>query len=167
MNPKVHLVRKYKEIEKRSIRLFKNKFTIKDEDVIYDAITSIFLQYCKNKVKVNNFNKWLNGAIFNHYYLYLNKKNRNRVFYFDEFINSPTYEDYPDLKIDIELMKKEILKLNSPYKEIITYRLIEDLSYKEISDKLKMKEGTIRNYYSRTIQKISSLIVTMLIYLEI
>lgn len=153
----------YLDIKEKCEKVFKGKYNIYDEDVIYDTMTSIILQYKKNSEHIKNFNAWVHGAIHFHYCTYLTNKNRNKVFTYESLIleKATGYNSYPESKIDLDTAKKEIHNLGSPSSEIVELRLIDGFSHKEIAEKLGLKEPTVRQHYSRSLKKIASLLKSL------
>ena len=146
---------------------FKHKYNIRDEDIIYDAMASIILQYTKNKVEIRNFRSWLYGAIHHHYSTFVRNKKKESIFVFDELIIETAQDgDYPETFIDIEYVKSVINGLDTPFKEILKLRLIEHRTHKEIANILKLNQSTVRKYYSRAVERLTKKIkinVTLLI----
>lgn len=153
----------YLEIKNKCEKVFKGKYRIYDEDVIYDTMTSIILQYKKNSVNIRNFNAWIHGAIHFHYCTYLTNKNRNKVFTYENLIveENSGYDTFPESKIDLDTVKKEIDALNYPNGEILDMRLFQGLSHREIAEKLDIKEATVRKHYSRSIKKLTAIFKIM------
>ena len=151
----------YIEIKEKCERVFRGKYGIFDEDVIYDTMVSIIFQYKKNKDQIRNLNAWLMGAIHHHYCSYISQKTRERsTFQYDYFIEEKQVEDgdFAENKIDAALVKAEIGHLDPPYCDIMRMRLLEGYSHKEIAEELEIRESTIRKYYSRSLKKITSLL---------
>lgn len=151
----------YIEIKEKCERVFRGKYGVFDEDVIYDTMVSIIFQYKKNKEQIRNLNAWLLGAIHHHYCSYISAKTRERnTFHYDYFIEEKQVAggEFAENRIDASLVKSEIGQLDSPYKEIMEMRLIQGYSHKEIAEKLDIREPTIRKYYSRSLKKILSLL---------
>lgn len=151
----------YKKIKEKCERVFKGKYGIFDEDVIYDTMVSIIFQYQKNRTEIRNLNAWLLGAIHHHYCSYIAAKTRERnTFNYDYFLaekENPD-SDFAENRIDAEIAMSEIEQLEPPYREIVKMRLISGFSHKEIADELEIKESTVRKYYSRSIKKIVNIL---------
>jgi RNA polymerase sigma-70 factor (ECF subfamily) len=155
------------EIKEACEITFKHKYNIKDEDVIYDAMASIILQFYKNQTTILNFRSWLFGAIHHHFSSFVRNKKKESIFVFDEFILE-SYEsaEYPETCVDIEFVKIKIEELDTPFKEILHLRLLENRTHKEIAEHLDLNPASVRKYYSRAIERISKKIklsVTLLV----
>lgn len=147
----------YIKIKEKCEKVFKGKYGIFDEDVIYDTMASIIFQYQKNKDQIRNLNAWLLGAIHHHYCSYVTNKTRERkTFQYDYFLQEKENQegDFAENRIDAEIVMEEIEQLEEPYKNILKLRLVEGFSHKEIADELEIKESTVRKYYSRSVRKI-------------
>lgn len=53
-----------------------------------------------------------------------------------------------------EVLKKEIERLDHPYRTILTLFHLDELSYNEIGDVLRMPEGTVKSYLFRARRKL-------------
>lgn len=151
----------YIKIKEKCERVFKGKYGIFDEDVIYDTMVSIIFQYKKNKDQIRNLNAWLLGAIHHHYCSYITNKTRERnTFQYDYFLQEKENPggNFAENKIDAEIVMSEIEQLEDPYRDIVKLRLIEGFSHKEIAEELEIKESTVRKYYSRSIKKIMNVL---------
>ncbi|MGB3466706.1 MAG: RNA polymerase sigma factor [Cyclobacteriaceae bacterium] len=151
----------YQKIKEKCEKVFKGKYGIFDEDVIYDTMASIIFQYQKNRTEIRNLNAWLLGAIHHHYCSYVANKTRERnTFHYDNFLSDQEHPDgdFAENKIDADIALSEIEQLEEPYRGIVKLRLIEGFSHKEIADEMDIKESTVRKYYSRSIKKIVSIL---------
>lgn len=143
-------------IKSKCEQVFKGRYQIYDDDIIYDSMLSICLQYNKSKDRIENFNAWLNGAIHHHFCSYITKKEKEKLDLIDtsetELISEPEDEF---TKLKQQEIFHEITKLSSPVKEILEMKIYQNKSYSEISGSLEIKEATIRKHVSRGIQTIS------------
>ncbi len=146
----------YMKIKETCEKVFRGKYRIFDEDVIYDTMTSIIIQYKKNSTHIRSLDAWLYGAIHHHYCTYVKVKNKKKMFTYDSFIVSETngYETFPESKLDVDSLKSIIAELEEPYSKILELRIFEGFSHKEIAKKLEIKEATVRKYYSRSLKKV-------------
>jgi RNA polymerase sigma-70 factor, ECF subfamily len=147
---------KYLIIKKKCEQIFKSKYSIFDEDIISEAMTSIILQYFKNKERINHFDSWLYAAIHFNYCSYIRKKKNDKIIILDNIIIEDIgSEMFPETKIDMPSVREIISKLDSPYKEIVELKIFGGLKHQEISERLNLKLLTVRKYYRRAIEKIS------------
>lgn len=147
-NPHIH-------IKNACEKVFVSRYQIRDEDVIYNAMASIIESYERGSTSIKNFEAWVIGAIHHSYCDYVFKKNRNKMFVsYDGVVENMSDEKGYDGNYDLELIKSEIDRLDSPYLEIARKKLIEGKSHKEIAKEMNMNEATIRKYYSRSLPKL-------------
>lgn len=66
--------------------------------------------------------------------------------------------DKIDLKIQIENVKKAILKLKADYQDIIIMRFVDDLSIKEIAQVLQKSEGAVKLMQHRAIKALRQIL---------
>jgi len=143
-------------IKRKCEQVFKARYHIYDDDVIYDSMLSICLQYQRSQKKIKSFNAWLNGAIHHHFCAFLEKQERLKI-ELDDVHNFPIEDTMIDeiSQLQKDEIYNEIRKLSSPAKEILEMKIYNEFGYKEISERMKMKESAIRKVVSRAIQKIS------------
>ena len=146
----------YLKIRETCEKVFRGKYRIFDEDVIYDTMTSIIMQYKKNSAQIRNLDAWLFGAIHHHYCTYVNDKKKKKMFTYDSFIVGETsgYETFPESKLDLDTIKATIKSLDEPYRSILDLRIFGGFTHKEIAKKLEINEATVRKYYSRSLKKV-------------
>ena len=140
-------------IKEKCEKVFRGKYRIFDEDIKYNAMADICIQYTRKKSGIENLNAWLNGAIHYHYCDFLTalKKNKENVSLDLVSEASQGYSINMLNSVEVEELKSEILNLDYPYNKIMYYRVFEDMSHQEISEKLGIKLLTVRKYYSRTV----------------
>jgi RNA polymerase sigma-70 factor (ECF subfamily) len=155
----------YSLIKEKCEKVFKAKYQIFDEDVIYDCMLSIILQYQTNKDHIDNLTAYLNGAIHHQFCLYLRRKNKQKYVLFEEAMsetesfldNDIETENKEDKQLKISKLKDKMVDLKPPQSDIIQMRFFDNLSYTEISEKLKLTEVNIRKHYSRALKKLSEI----------
>ena len=119
-------------------------------------MTSIILQYYKNKDRINHFDSWLFSAIHFSYCSFIRKKKNDKIVILDHIIlEDISTETFPETKVDLNFVKDLITKLDSPYKEIVELKIFGNLKHREIADRLNLKLLTVRKYYRRAIEKLS------------
>ena len=140
------------------------------EDVVQIVFMKIF-QMDKNKLPITNESSWLYSLTKNETLNYLrNKKqevNLDEIYYITE-------EDKELNKIiDEDNYNRIIAKLNKQEREIISLKILSNMSFKEISLLLDMPMGTVQwKYYTSLytlrllLGNISMVIIGMLIYIK-
>ena len=140
------------------------------EDIVQFVFMKIF-QMDKNKLPTTNESPWLYSLTKNETLNYLrNKKqevNLDEIYYITE-------EDKELNKIiDEDNYNRIIAKLNKQEREIISLKILSNMSFKEISSLLDMPMGTVQwKYYTSLytlrllLGNISMVIIGMLIYIK-
>lgn len=126
------------------------------EDICQDVFVKVFqnLQNFQFQCKIST---WLAKIAYNTCYNYLEKK---RIPLFDDetpvsksfdAIPSAIYSpiDYIEKQEQNVLLHREIDKLKPVYRTIITLYHLNELSYNEIGDIMKLPEGTVKSYLFR------------------
>ncbi len=153
------LVKKY---QKRMFNIAYRMISNYDDacEVVQDAFVSVYKSIHNFKEKAR-FSTWLCTIVMN---LSRNRMKQLQVqSYREEFsIDDPVYTDDSMMKVEpvsgepsiLEKLEREdiqqkiqecISSLDSEYKEVIILRDIQDFSYYEISDMLKIPEGTVKS----------------------
>lgn len=153
------LVKKY---QKRMFNIAYRMISNYDDacEVVQDAFVSVYKSIHNFKEKAR-FSTWLCTIVMN---LSRNRLKQLQVqSYREEFsIDDPVYTDASMMKVEsvsgepsiLEKLEREdiqqkiqecISSLDSEYKEVIILRDIQDFSYYEISDMLKIPEGTVKS----------------------
>ena len=140
------------------------------EDIVQIVFIKLF-QMDKNKLPTTNESTWLYSLTKNETLNYLrNKKqevNLDEIYYITE-------EDKELNKIiDEDNYNRIIAKLNKQEREIISLKILSNMSFKEISSLLDMPMGTVQwKYYTSLytlrllLGNISMVIIGMLIYIK-
>jgi len=142
--------------ERYSSRLFNLLYRMTNhyEDT-NDLLQEVFIRVYRNKhkcFKMKNFKGWIYTVALNiaRDYIRVNKR-RNEVVLDERKGN--TEENEPLRKSEGAEIKRKILsalkKLNIKYRAVFTLRDIEGLSYQEISEALKIEEGTVKSRLNR------------------
>lgn len=140
------------------------------EDIVQIVFMKIF-QMDKNKLPTTNESTWLYSLTKNETLNYLRKKkqevNLDKIYYITE-------EDKElNTIIDDDNYNRIISKLNKQEREIISLKILSNMSFKEISLLLDMPMGTVQwKYYTSLyalrllLGNISMVIIGMLIYIK-
>jgi RNA polymerase sigma-70 factor (ECF subfamily) len=145
-------------------------------EVAKDLTSETFFQALKNlhryKPRVGaSFKSWLFAiavAQIGNYY-----RSRSRVLEIttdeapeiigqDEFRPDVAYrmgEDAQELKGQIELLRRMMVKLNQRQQDILTLRFFSHMSVPDIASTLRMKEGTIKSHIHRALKKLQVLML--------
>ncbi len=110
-------------VQETFIRVFNKIDTFKEKSGLYTWIYAIALNLSRDRIRMK----------------------QDMLELRDEWIGNDDVESQIEMKIDRELLRKEIFAMNSLYREILVLFYFEELSIKEISNLLKEKEGTIKS----------------------
>ncbi len=119
------------------------------EEVLQDTFCNIFRKIKQFNYELGTFESWSYKIAINQSLMCLRKKKKLNVVDYD-FSRVDTHIQNEGLEnLHFEELLKKIDLLDEKYKTIILLRLIEGYEYKEISEKLNIKEVTIRKMFSR------------------
>ena len=134
------------------------------EDVVQEAYLRAFRSF--DGFRGSNGRAWLLTIVRNTSYTLLR---RNRAVdittTFDEEVHAAGHESVSPAMIlehaeDADLMRNAIDRLPTEFREILTLRHQEDLSYKEIGDILKIPTGTVMSRLARARARLKKYLTT-------
>jgi RNA polymerase sigma-70 factor (ECF subfamily) len=138
------------------------KWLLRNEQDAQDVVQEAFLRAFKSfgGFHGSNGRAWLLTIVRNTSYTLL-KKNRTAdlTTTFDEEIHTPGHEFVSPAMIlerieDAELIREAMDELPAEFREILTLRHQEDLSYKEIADVAQIPPGTVMSRLARARAKL-------------
>lgn len=142
----------YELINTYGDRLLRTCFLMtKDEKLAEDIVQETFIRvfrYIKGFKGHSSLYTWIYRISQN----VLKDKMKSKVIevpYEDYHMDKDNPEDLTLVKIDRQILRKELEGLNFIYKQVLVLFYFEDRSIKEISAILEEKEGTIRSKLSR------------------
>jgi RNA polymerase sigma-70 factor (ECF subfamily) len=136
--------------EKKLLRYGK-KF-LSDPENLTDLMQDIFVKVYENLQDFDpsrSFSSWIYRIAHNTFVNALKKQQGGRLVFidFDTFAAHPVYEDpletEKEEKETQKMIREDLEKIDSKYKEVIILHYFEELSYKEISDVLRIPIGTV------------------------
>lgn len=136
--------------EKKLFR-YGRKF-LSNKDNIEDVVQEVFIktyQNIKSFDTTQKFSPWIYRIAHNTFINMMKKGFRNplTMFDFDTLVAHPIYEDPTQKEEEYQNIKKMLdiglEKLSANYKEILILYFLEEQSYKEISDILRVPIGTV------------------------
>lgn len=114
-------------VQETFIKVFKKINTFREDSEFYTWVYKIALNLSKDKLR----------------------RRKDYIELHDEFAGQEDLNFEIEKSIDRELLKNELNKINSIYKEILVLFYFEEFSIKEISRLLSEKEGTVKSRLSR------------------
>jgi RNA polymerase sigma-70 factor (ECF subfamily) len=127
-----------------------------------DVLQEIFIKVFRNLNDYDadlKFSSWLYRIAHNETISFLRKKDvRPRVLnlstedvdeFFDQLADDTDSAELAHQRDDARIMRDFLSRLDPKYKEVLVLRFLEEKSYTEISDILKMPEGTVATLINR------------------
>ena len=144
------------------------RWLLRNEQDAQDVVQEAYLRAFKSFAgfRGSNGRAWLLTIVRNTSYTLL-KKNRavDLTTTFEEDIHAPSQESASPATIlehaeDAELMRNAMEKLPAEFREILSLRHQEDLSYKELGEILKIPTGTVMSRLARARAKLKEYLTT-------
>lgn len=140
---------------------------VKNTDVADDITSETFVKAFMNIEKyVNNisFSMWLKTIANNNSIDFIRNsvKRKNDVYVDDSELTEIPYSDYSNPEKNLiakevsEKIESELNKLENRGGEALRLRLVDELSYKEIAEKLDLNIGTIKHYIFKCKKKLKT-----------
>lgn len=122
------------------------------EDIVQEAYLRAFKAY--HGFRGGDARPWLLRIVRNVYYTWVQQNPTGRVVEFDEDLVGvdPYFTNAEELAVQNSngaLLAKALEELPTRYREILTLRELEGMSYKEISTVLELPTGTVMSTLSR------------------
>jgi RNA polymerase sigma-70 factor (ECF subfamily) len=152
------IVEKYEEPMRRYIRRLGCKDGSDSDDVLQDIFIKVFINL--NDYDPNlKFSSWLYRIAHNETISFFRKKNvrpsvltldtEDADHFFAQLADDKDFIELANQRDDTRVIHKLLSELDPKYKEIIVLRFLEEKSYTEISDILKIPEGTVGTLVNR------------------
>lgn len=139
-----------------------------NKEVAEDIASIVFMKSWKNiqQCKLDSFAAWL-YAIARHSVADYYRKEKNLVDIDDcwDLADEDDFLGRIDSDLKIENIRKVMLTLKSHDREIVIMRFWQDLSFKEIADRLDKQEGAVKMSFSRAINRLRLQIPSALVIL--
>lgn len=150
------------------VQRFKNPLTnyvyrfLGDYDSCVDVVQEAFIKvyrYKDNYSSVAKFSTWIYTIAGNLARTEYQRRRRKNFFSINNFSEEEKSFDIPDnsyrpdvitdASIKNEIIQKALLKVKDTYREAVILRDIQDLSYEEIAEILKIEVGTVKSRINR------------------
>lgn len=160
------------------VRRYKNKLTsyvrrfVGNSDDVDDLVQTTFVKTYHNLHRFDQkkkFSSWIYRIAHNEAINHLKKKGDKRLVGFDDISTTKDQleaSQLDDTSLDKwfqeelrDEMKKALEKLSKSYRDIICMKYFDDLSYKEISKKLKMPTSTVGTLLRRARKKLFQIVM--------
>jgi len=142
------------------IRRYVKRLGCKDNNDTDDVLQEIFIKVFVNLNDYDpdlKFSSWLYRIAHNETISFFRKKNvRPNVLnmedteeFFDNLADDTDFVELARKRYDAQIIQEVLTTLDQKYKEVLVLRFLEEKSYTEISDILKMPEGTVATLINR------------------
>lgn len=152
------IVNRYEAAMRRYVR----RLGCKDEDDANDVLQEIFIKVFVNLNDYDQdlkFSSWLYRIAHNETISFFRKKNiRPNVLLmdkeeaegiFEHLVDETDFVELAKERFDAKMVQDALAGLPPKYKEVLVLRFLEEKSYTEISDILKIPEGTVATLINR------------------
>lgn len=140
-------------INNRQDKLYRIAFSyVRNQEDALDCLQESLLKGLKNFKKLKNkeyFDTWLIRILINTCNDFLKNRKYDGAYY-EENLSESITDDFDET---LDLLNS-LDKLNPDQREVIYLRYFKDMTYKEVGEVLKIKEGTVKSRLSRGIAKI-------------
>lgn len=133
---------------------------VQDDAVRNEIVSNVFFKAMKNLTKFrfftsrrSSFSAWLYRIALSEMNQYFRERKREQKIQQKLNWNQVQGEDF---EIDYSNLKMKLTELSSDEQNLISLRFFEKMSYKEIGEILKKKEGTVKVRMHRLLKKIRS-----------
>ena len=152
----VHIIRRYES----PIRRYIMRLGCRDYHDINDLLQNIFIKVYANINEYDpdlKFSSWLYRIAHNETISFYRKKNicpmpvatEEEVYLFENIIDETDFTEFIDTKINADILHAALGELEEQYRDVLVLRFFEEKSYAEISDILKIPEGTVATLLNR------------------
>lgn len=148
------IMKRYKEKLYRYISRISNFDEQQKEDILQEIFISTYVNINSFDTSLK-FSSWIYRIAHNHVINKFRKTQRRPKIYTIDSEDSCKLKSDLDLgkQIDLKFFYKDIIKilneLDDKYREVLILRFLEEKNYKEISDILKISQGTVATLISR------------------
>lgn len=149
----------YSLVEAIAFSILKNKEI--SQDIAQEVFTKIF-ELPKDQLPSSNEATWLYTVTKNEAIAYI-RKQKNTV-NIEDIYNVSTEDEYLNDVISKETYNKIISKLGKKEQEIVSLKVIGDLSFKEIASILNMPMGTVQWKYYKAIKLLNLLLQNAILF---
>ncbi|QEC44036.1 RNA polymerase sigma factor [Pseudobacter ginsenosidimutans] len=138
---------------------------LKDEDQCQDLVQDLFIDLWDRRAKlfIDNFPAYLNSAIRYKVYKVLSRKNTDAPYYeaFDELVATAMGADNAVVEKELQDLATAWLNtLPAKRKEIFLLYFRENLSTKEIADRLNISQKTVQNQIGTSSKELRKKLLT-------
>ncbi len=137
------------------------------EDVLQEIFIKVFINL--NDYDPNlKFSSWIYRIAHNETISFFRKKNirpgvltlntEDTDAFFECLVDESDFVELASKRDDLRMLNDLLSKIDQKYREVLTLRFLEEKSYDEISDILKIPEGTVATFISRGKRELKKLL---------
>ena len=164
-NDFVEIIRLYE----KSIRRYINRLGCRDSSDADDLLQEIFLKVYINLNEYDSelkFSSWLYRIAHNESISFFRKKRvrpmtvatEAETYIFENIPDETDLIESLDIKINGDILHKALTELDDQYRDVLVLRFFEEKSYAEISDILKIPEGTVGTLLNRGKKRLNEIL---------
>ena len=142
------------------VRRYIIRLGCRDYHDIDDLLQDIFIKVYKNINEYDSdlkFSSWLYRIAHNETISFYRKKSirpttfvtEEEMYLFENIANETDFTKFIDAKINADILRLALGELEEQYRDVLVLRFFEEKSYAEISDILKIPEGTVATLLNR------------------
>jgi RNA polymerase sigma factor (sigma-70 family) len=141
------------------LRMVKNEFDA--EDVLQNAFVDIFSKMGTFRFE-SSIGAWIKRIVINHSINFLKQRRLNFEAFDDQYQDSipdaVADEDYQNIALNVEQVKKALHALPDGYRVVFSLYLLEGYDHQEIAEILGINEATSKSQYSRAKHRIREIL---------
>ena len=152
----IEIIRRYEMPIRRYIR----RLGCRDHHDVEDLFQDIFIKVYKNINEYDSdlkFSSWLYRIAHNETISFYRKKSirptavitEEETYLFENIADETDFTEFIDAKINADILRVALGELEEQYRDVLVLRFFEEKSYAEISDILKIPEGTVATLLNR------------------
>jgi RNA polymerase sigma-70 factor (ECF subfamily) len=152
----VEYTKVYKEYRQDILRYVNSR--VNSREIAVDMTSKIFIKLFTNwhGIEMETVRAWLytvaKNELIDYYRAKKEKVSLTDIFYIDDSGNTTEKEAVKEIKKD--KLRSAIQDLDEETQEIVTLKVYEELTFKEISKVLELKKGAVKMRYYRAIDQI-------------
>ena len=157
------------QLYEASIRRYVNRLGCRNSNDVDDLLQDIFL---KVYINLNDydanlpFSSWLYRIAHNETISFFRKKSvrpmpvatEEETYIFENIPDETDLIESLDIKINGDILHKALAELDDQYRDVFVLRFFEEKSYAEISDILKIPEGTVGTLLNRGKKRLNEIL---------
>ncbi len=137
------------------------------DDLLQDIFIKVYINLNDYDTDLK-FSSWLYRIAHNEAISFYRKKRvrpapvatEEETHLFENIANETNFTESLDIKINGDILRKALAELEEHYRDVLVLRFFEEKSYTEISDILKIPEGTVGTLLNRGKKLLNNILIT-------